>query len=370
MWISFFKFFLLPLFFFANLVLSSENPLTIEASKLTNSTLYTLCRNSDLYDLLETIVNYEARFNNKFHYDWVFLNDHEFDDNFKLLVSKAVSGHAHFGLIPEYMWTIPKNADHNKIQENINNVFNDPDGPYPYADSISYRKMCRFESGFFHWHPLLLNYDYFWRIEPGTKLDCDINYDIFKYMIDNNYQYGFTISLLEYPKTIPSLFTSLFQILQNQDKLGLLTSDENYSNFIIDYGSNTYNLCHFWTNFEIGNLNVFRSNDYSDLFKELDKFNGFFYERWGDAPIRTLILSLILKYPQIKRFETLGYVYDPYSQCPQDISLRAENRCSCDSKMDITNKWFSCSWYFDGINKRRGEIKKIIPKKPTFSYGS
>ncbi|KAG0672002.1 hypothetical protein C6P40_000396 [Pichia californica] len=349
MWTYIFKILIFPAIVFAN---------------LTNSTLYTLCRNSDLYEILETIINYEARFNSKYHYDWVFLNDEPFNENFKLLVSNAVSGNSYFGKIPEYMWEIPNSVNKSIMYSNINKIKNDPDGVYPYYDSISYRNMCRFESGFFYWHELLLNYDYFWRIEPGVKLDCDINYDIFKFMIENNFQYGFTISMLEYPKTIPTLFDSFLTSLNNLNKLDLLNSIENYSDFITNFENNDYNLCHFWTNFEIGNLNIFRSNDYNNIFKELDKFNGFYYERWGDAPIRTLILSLILKHPQIKRFENFGYQHEPYLQCPQDIQIKAENRCSCNSKLDITNKWYSCSWYFDGLNKRHSKIKMIRPTKP------
>lgn len=335
------------------------------SGELTNSTLYTLCRNSDLYDLLDTIVNYEARFNHRYHYDWVFLNDNPFDDNFKLLVSNAVSGTARFGLISEEMWEIPESVDRHVMEANIARVMADPEGPYPYADSLSYRKMCRFESGFFQWHPLLLEYDYFWRVEPGVKLHCDIPYDIFRHMVDNNFRYGFTISMLEYSKTIPTLFNSLWEVLDRSCQLELLNSDENYSNYILNVDSNSYSLCHFWTNFEIGDLNTFRSKEYSYLFNELDKYNGFFYERWGDAPVRTLILSLILKYPQITRFKDLGYQHDPYLQCPQDLTIRAANRCSCDTKLDITNKWFSCSWYFDGLNKRRDGVRRLIPKKPS-----
>jgi hypothetical protein len=315
----------------------------------TNATFYTLCRNSDLYELLDTIINYEFRFNSKFHYDWVFLNDKPFDDHFKLLVSNAVSGTAKFGVIPSKFWSIPSNVNINLMNSNIHHILNDPDGAYPYADSISYRNMCRFESGFFQWHELLLDYDYFWRVEPGVKLHCDINYDIFKYMIENDLDYGFTISLIEYPKTVISLFDALIQSLKHLEKLDLLNSSDNYSKFIIDPIKNNYNLCHFWTNFEIGNLNVFRSEAYMSIFNELDKFNGFYYERWGDAPVRTLILSLILKYASIKRFENIGYQHDPYLQCPQNLFTRVENRCSCDIGLDITNTWFSCSWYFDII---------------------
>ena len=50
--------------------------------------------------------------------------------------------------------------------------------------------MCRFESGFFFRHELLKKYDYYWRVEPGIKLFCDVNYDPFLFMKNNNKKYG------------------------------------------------------------------------------------------------------------------------------------------------------------------------------------
>ena len=61
-----------------------------------------------------------------------------------------------------------------------------------YGHSVPYRNMCRFNSGvsslllvtsprrsdnsqYFFRHPLLANYDYYWRIEPSIKLFCDIS---------------------------------------------------------------------------------------------------------------------------------------------------------------------------------------------------
>ncbi len=66
--------------------------------------------------------------------------------------------------------------------------------------------MCRFQSGFFFQHPLTLDLDYYWRVEPGIKLYCDIDYDPFLFMQMNNKTYGFTMALHEYRDTIPTLW--------------------------------------------------------------------------------------------------------------------------------------------------------------------
>jgi alpha 1,2-mannosyltransferase len=64
--------------------------------------------------------------------------------------------------------------------------------------------------------------------------------------------------------------------------------------FLSDNGGETYNKCHcrsghdeatmlipaVWSNFEIGDLNFWRSKPYMDYFEHLDKAGGFYYERW------------------------------------------------------------------------------------------
>jgi mannosyltransferase len=40
-----------------------------------------------------------------------------------------------------------------------------------------------------------------------------------------------------------------------------------------------YNMCHFWSNFEIARLDWFRSKEYNDFFEMMDRSGGFWMER-------------------------------------------------------------------------------------------
>jgi mannosyltransferase len=53
-----------------------------------------------------------------------------------------------------------------------------------------------------------------------------------------------------------------------------------------------YSTCHFWSNFEIADLSFWRGEAYEDYFAHLDRAGGFFYERWGDAPVHSVALGL------------------------------------------------------------------------------
>lgn len=41
----------------------------------------------------------------------------------------------------------------------------------------------------------------------------------------------------------------------------------------------SYNMCHFWSNFEIARLDFFRSQQYEDFFQMMDRSGGFWNER-------------------------------------------------------------------------------------------
>ena len=69
---------------------------------------------------------------------------------------------------------------------------------------------------------------------------------------------------------------------------------DNAMAFLSEDGGETYNRCHFWSNFEIGSLALWRSEAYLAYFEYLDKAGGFFYERWGDAPVHSIAAALFL----------------------------------------------------------------------------
>jgi len=204
-----------------------------------NATFVTLARNGDVWEIAKSIRQVEDRFNRRYNYDWVFLNDKPFDETFKKVTTSLVSGKTHYGLIPEEHWSFPPHID----QEKAKKVREDMAAKkIIYGDSISYRHMCRFESGFFFRQKLMLNYDYYWRVEPSIKLFCDIHYDPFRFMHENNKKYSFVLSLYEYIETIPTLWDSVKKFAKNHPEH---IADGNSMGFLSDDGGDTYNKCHF-----------------------------------------------------------------------------------------------------------------------------
>ena len=48
----------------------------------------------------------------------------------------------------------------------------------------------------------LLNYDWYFRVEPNVEYMCDFQYDPFEFLRINNKIYGFIIAITEYENTI------------------------------------------------------------------------------------------------------------------------------------------------------------------------
>lgn len=343
-----------------------------------NAVLVVLARNSEVEGVTDSMKSLERHFNRWFHYPYVFLNDESFNSTFIEAVQNVTDSSVEFGIIDQNDWNFPDWADSEDIEEAI---AQQGDRAIMYGAKESYHKMCRFYSGKFFNHPLLLKYEWYWRVEPDVKYFCDITYDPFVYMKEKNKVYGFTIIIKELVETVPNLFrhtvgfknrsgmnsTRLWDLfiehevdeeldknikqdsgsvrkqkkkskqeknekekqlkaeleqqlppeaLLDQNKLELEPVEPNAMNGEI------YNMCHFWSNFEIARLDFFRSKEYNDYFEALDKTGGFWSERWGDAPIHSLATGLFLQPEQIHYFRDIGYRHTTIQHCPGNAPLR------------------------------------------------
>ncbi|KAG1753471.1 glycosyltransferase family 15 protein [Suillus lakei] len=305
-----------------------------------NASFVMLVRNSDLSGIMSSMKQIEDRFNRKFQYPYVFLNDEPFTQSFKDHIQALTNTTVEFGVIPSDHWHQPSWVDEDRATKSRdemvrNNVI--------YGGSVPYRNMCRFNSGFFYRHELLQQYRYYWRVEPDIKLFCDVDYDPFLVMQDQNKVYGFTISLYEYQATIPTLWNVVKSFINaNPD----FVAPGNAMGFLSDDGGESYNLCHFWSNFEIGDLDFWRGEAYSKFFEYLDEQGGFYYERWGDAPVHSIGAALFAKKEQIHFFNDIGYRHEPFQHCPQG-EVHSKGKCWCDPGQNFDYEWYSCLNRYD-----------------------
>jgi alpha 1,2-mannosyltransferase len=141
------------------------------------------------------------------------------------------SGPVEYVVVPKEHWSIPESLNRTKISQGMDKLRNDG---VIYGGSTSYRHMCRFNSGFFYRQEALNKYDWYWRVEPDIELYCDINYDPFTFMRENNKVYGWVLSMYEFEATIPTLwqhtkdfFSKFPQYIARDNALGWLVDGLN-----------------------------------------------------------------------------------------------------------------------------------------------
>lgn len=260
------------------------------------ATIVSLVRNSELQGIAHSIKLFEEKFNSKFRYPYTFLNEQPFSQRFMDSIRELTDAEVIFVQIPSHLWRKPNEIYSQREQEGINFL---KESGVVYADQESYHNMCRFCSLNFYKVPEMDKYQYYWRIEPDVEFFSDINYDLFKYLAGTKKVYGFTVALYDNAHSVRTLFPETINFLNTGDNYKYLHSNyvfqfvtENRQNPDLNKIACGYSTCHFWSNFEIANIYFFRGEAYSKWIEHLENTSKFYYERWGDAPVHSLGLSL------------------------------------------------------------------------------
>ncbi|KAB8342829.1 hypothetical protein FH972_022427 [Carpinus fangiana] len=307
-----------------------SNDLLLEAPR-ENATLVMLARNSDLQGAVNTLQSLEAAFNQFYHYPITFLNNEPWSQEFIDALTNTVSGDAHFEVVNGTAWGYPPFIDQDYARSRM--LAQERDG-IRYAGQESYHHMCRFNAGPIFDVPALQRYRYYWRLEPdAVDFPCALTYDPFTRMRAARKLYGYTVALWEVDTTVPSLFRRVAAYkraarLPTTDLWRLATAPSRLPlplRWLLGHLVQTraptgdaWNLCHYWSNFEIADMDFFRSPAYRAFFAHLDAAGGFYYERWGDAAVHSLGAALLLEPAQLHFFEDLGYTHGPFQNCPEN----------------------------------------------------
>lgn len=303
------------------------------------ATILCLARNEDIADVISSVQQLEEQFNGQFKYPYTFLNDEEFSDQFKdELIRLLPKGRKiNFGKIASELWDMPDSIDRDIFKTKMEEL-----GGIQDVEKVSYHNMCRFYSKTFYHHPLLQEYKYIWRLEPNVNFYCKIDYDVFQFMEDNDKIYGFVLNLYDSPESVRTLWSSTMNFVKKNPQYlhergsyeWIKDNVQKSDNYEITGG---YSTCHFWTNFEIINLDFLRSKPYEDFMSYLEDQKGFYYERWGDAPVRSLALALFADKSRIHWFRDIGYQHFPYTNCPKCPAN--SHRCNGNCKPGSFSPW-------------------------------
>ncbi|KAL1919404.1 uncharacterized protein VTP21DRAFT_2097 [Calcarisporiella thermophila] len=297
--------------------------------------IVTYARNDQLHRVRPTMRNIEDSFNAQHGYPYIIFSDEDFSDEFKELVSSLPkNASVIFKKIPEELWGYPKWINMEKA-----NATRQAMKGILYGDSEFYRLQSRFLAGTMFKDPIFQNYDYFWRFEPGSEFLCSLSYDPFEFMHKNGIKYTFSVSMYEYHDTIPTLWRTMQEFAEKNSDL-VYQGEDGIRKFMLNEQGD-FNLCHFWTNFLIGDLKFFRGEQYTKYFDFLDKSGGIFYERWGDAVMTSLSAYLFLSKKEVHFWNDIGYRVSPFLHCPA-ADTDVYKTCACKVEDNFDFNPYSC----------------------------
>ena len=143
-------------------------------------------------------------------------------------------------------------------------------------------------------------------------------------MRDNELVYGFNMNILDDARSFPSLWPRTRAFMNAHPHLVHPSADLSW---LLDPAhAYDYNNCQFFSNFEIGSLSFFRGVANEAYFSWLDHGGGFFYERFGDAPIHTLSVAMFAPKWSLWFFRDIGYQHDINRHCPP----ASADTCDCE----------------------------------------
>lgn len=163
------------------------------------------------------------------------------------------------------------------------------------AEDVNYRTMCRFQSYLVYLEPILDGLEYTWRLDDDSRLLSPVNYDVFMFMKNKNLIYGWTIVTQDEVLCVKNLW----EVVKLYAEIKLL----NRTTYFYKW---PYPLI-YMNNFEISSVQFFKSENYIKFISYLDELGGIYRYRWGDAPIKTLAVSLFAPLSQVHYFEDIVY---------------------------------------------------------------
>lgn len=352
-----------------------------------NAAFVVLARNTEVQHVIKSMQSMERHFNQWFNYPWVFLNDEPFTDEFKNSVVKHTSADVEFGTIPTKEWDFDENIDKDELLEYIASqgdrkiMYGNLESYHKmcrfYSGFFYKHELVKKRDWYWRVEPNVeffcdLTYDPFVEMESNGKkygftvMINELYYTIpglFKetkafvkkqgikvgsawklFVQDYKYTTGKNLDKYDGLRTKEDILrqveinVSIEKFLSMKDKQDkhvgninaqlmdeILYKSTQKPNLYEDrFDMEEYNMCHFWSNFEIARTDLFTSPEYQAYFEHLDASGGFYKERWGDAPVHSLAVGMMLNKEDIHYFRDIGYQHSNLAHCPRNHKNQLE----------------------------------------------
>ena len=143
--------------------------------------------------------------------------------------------------------------------------------------------------------------EYYWRLDSDSVILRNISYDLFNFMKTNQYDYGYRHIRKDSKKCIVGLWDTAKNLIKR---------DHIKTHFFDSWPTSSI----YYNNFEISSFSMWMSRDYANYIEYIDRTGGIYYYRWGDAPIKSIAVTMFLPQGRTYLFSDIGYKH-------QDLNL-------------------------------------------------
>jgi len=249
-------------------------------------------------------------FNKIFNYPIIILHEKDYDVNSQNEIIQSIRENSRhlisFKKIDDTDFQLPSHIDEKKVEKIVELQ------PVPYWRNMKYRQMCYFWIK--HFFKYTDGFDYVMRLDDDSFIEEPITSDVFETMMKKDLVYASNIVHVDcgicnfgmkelFEEALPQHKDKINSGLFIQSKL--TSGNDHFNRFkkvvsivndcdsdVSEYITNMPLM--YYNNFFVTSTNFWKQNDVRDLIDKIDKHGGIFYYRYGDAPIQTLIVSLLV----------------------------------------------------------------------------
>jgi Glycolipid 2-alpha-mannosyltransferase len=192
--------------------------------------------------------------------------------------------------------------------------------PVPYWRNDKYRMMCRW--WLLGFQKYAVNYDYVMRLDDDSFIEEPLTQDMFRILKNKQSVYASNLihtdcalccyGMREFfePKFKAAGRSELMSELFMPTKIPMKAIQCHTFRSVLTLNGVSHipeelaawSPIIYYNNFFVMDMNFWRRSDVQELCREIDQNGSIFYYRWGDAPLHTLIVSLLAGPSRIERF--------------------------------------------------------------------
>ena len=243
--------------------------------------VYILSRGSDAGTLKKTLLNLQSNFLSKYNYPVIIFHEKDFIPHIKEMQSLTKLNI----FFQEVEFEVPQYIFPNAAKVFQCRRFN-----------LGYRHMCRFHSKTIYELPIMLQLEYYLRLDAHSYITKPVPYDLFKNMKEKGLLYLYPCVSQDASACVSYLW----------DAVKIFISVKRIKPYFFDKMAGNKM---FYNNFEMARMDVFTATSYQNYINYIDQLGGTYHNRWGDAPIKSLAVSLFVPRNKTQRIADVSYTH-------------------------------------------------------------